>query len=162
VTIQQYLGWYDDVLAPTERMLRLVPSDKLGWKLTETSFTLGQLIDHLGKALLFNSKVMGGEEWPLKSIREILVTNRRHPEATVDGAVETFEHSRRRFREVVERLDEEHFQHGEIDTPQLGRLPVWRFAAFVVEHHIHHVMELHISLKVLGVKVHTGTLYSAG
>lgn len=160
MTVQQYLGWYDEVLAPTERMIRLVPPDKLGWKLTENSFTLGQLIDHLGKALWFNAKVLGGEEWPLKSMREILVSNRRHSEATIEGAVEAFEKSRQRFRDVVERLGDETFQTGEINTPQRGRHHVWRFAAFVVEHHIHHLMELHICLKVLGVKVHTGTLYS--
>jgi len=159
MTAKQYVVWYDEVLAPTERIVRLVPSDKLGWKLTDNSFTLGQLIDHIGKAISFNAKILNGEEWPLKSIREILVSNRRHPESSVESAQQASDQAKEQLRNGVGRLGVERFQNGELDTPQLGRIPVWRFAAFVLEHHIHHLMELHIYLKVLGVKVHTGTLY---
>jgi hypothetical protein len=39
-------------------------------------------------------------------------------------------------------------------------LPIWRFAVFVAEHHLNHKMELHMYLRLLGVKVNTGTLYA--
>ncbi len=160
MTRQQYLLWFEEVLAPTERMIRLVPPDKLGWRLTENSFSLGQLLDHLGRALSFNAKVLASEDLPLKSMREILVANRRHPEASVESAVDVFVAGRQRFRAVLESRDDTWFQTGEVETPQFGRRPVWRFALFTVEHHIHHLMELHLSLKILGAKVHTGTLYT--
>jgi len=159
MTVQQYLSWFDEVLAPTEHMFRLVPSDKLDWKLTDNSFTLGQLLSHIPRGLSFIATVINGDEWPLKSLREIFVANRRQPSSTVDEAVASLTSEVSAFKGVVGRLGEEKFQNGMLDTPQKGRVPYWRYCAFALEHHIHHLMELHISLKVLGVKVNTGTLY---
>ena len=159
MTRQQYLSWFDEVTGPTVSIMGLVPPDKLGWRLAENSFSLGQLMDHMGKALLFNAKVLAREELPAKSVREILVLNRRTPEATVEQAVTQFENGKRRIHEVINAMGEETFQSGEIDSPQRGRTEVWRFAAFVLEHHIHHLMELHVGLKLLGVNVNTKTLY---
>ncbi len=160
MTLQQYIEWFDEVTDPTERLIGLVPPDRIGWKLTEDSFSLGQLIGHLGISLRFNGTVLAGEEPPLKSMRAILVANRRQSEASVETALEEFRIAKDRFRGIMNRGGEEWFQKGKVDTPQFGRRSVWRFAVFVLEHHIHHLMELHLCLKVLGVRVHTGTLYT--
>lgn len=160
MTTAQYLSWFDEVLAPTGPMFRLVPADKLIWRPTKGSFTLGQLIDHIPKSLEFNAKILRGDEWPLKSLREILVVNRRQGSSTVEEGLVMLASAKRTFRDAVGIVGDERFQHGEMDTPQRGKMPVWRFAAFVLEHHIHHLMELHISLKSLGLKVNTATLYN--
>jgi hypothetical protein len=159
-SIQQYQQWFDEVVRPTAPMMQLIPPDSLEWKLTERSFTLGQLIDHIPKSLWYNTKVLRGEELPLKSMREIFVANRRQPSATVEAAVDSFSRHAGDFRQAVGELGDDRFLNGELDTPQLGRIPYWRFSAFVLEHHIHHLMELHLNLKVLGVGVHTGLLYA--
>src|SRR5512141_2246918 len=132
MTIQEYSVWFDDVVAPTDRMIRLVPQDKLGWKLTDTSFTMGQLIDHLHRSLAFNAEVIAGREWPLKSIREILVSNRRHPESGIEEAAARFREARAMFLKEVAAIGDERFRRDNISTPQRGTLPVWRFAAFVL------------------------------
>ena len=160
MTRQQYLVWFDEVMAPTVPMMKLVPADRLGWKLTDKSFSLGQQLDHLGKAVIFNAKVIAQETVPAKSVRDILLLNRRTPEASVDQAIAQFESGCRRWKDTVSGLSEEDFQKRDIITPQFGEVNIWRFAAFLLEHHIHHLMELHLSLKVLGITVHTGTLYS--
>ncbi len=159
MTTQQYLSWFDEVASPTVPMFMLVPPDKLDWQLTPRSFMLGQLIDHIPKSLGFMGKVIAGDELPLKSMREILVSNRRQPSSTVDDAVRQFESVASKFRQQVLALGDERFQTGEIETPQFGKRPIWRYSAFIIEHHIHHLMELHMCLKVLGIPVNTGTLY---
>jgi uncharacterized damage-inducible protein DinB len=159
MTIQQYRSWFDEVLAPTEPMFRLVPPEKLDWKITETSFTLGQLLNHMPRAFWFMAKVINKEELPLKSMREIFVSNRRQQSSTPEEAVELLRSSTSDYRKAITALTDDQFQSGLIDTPQKGLVPYWRYAAFSLEHHIHHLMELHFSLKVLGVKVNTGTLY---
>ncbi|MFN0156728.1 MAG: DinB family protein [Bacteroidota bacterium] len=159
MTTQQYLSWFEEVVAPTVPMFKLVPPDKLDWKITPRSFALGQLIDHIPKSLGFNGKVIAGEELPLKSMREILVSNRRQPSSTVDEAVHLFESVAAKFRQQVLALGDERFQTGEVETPQFGKRLIWRYSAFIIEHHIHHLMELHLSLKALDINVHTGTLY---
>ena len=159
MTTQQYLSWFEDVLAPTEGMYRMVPADKLDWKLTQHSFSIGQTLDHIPKSLMFNAKILQGDEWPLKSLREILVVNRRQGTSTAEEGLILLSSAKGMFKDVVRDIGDDRFQHGELDTPQRGKMPIWRFAAFVIEHHIHHLMELHISLKSLGLKVDTLSLY---
>jgi len=159
MTKAEYLAWFNEVLQPTEPTFRLVPADKLDFKLTEGSFTIGQLLSHIPGALRYNEKVLRQEELPYKSVREILVANRRHPSVTVDEGIAFLLKAGSGFANAVESLKESQFQHELLDTPQKGRVPYWRFCAFVLEHHIHHVMELHIALRALGVQVNTKSLY---
>ena len=161
MTTGEFLFWFDDVIRTTQSMYRLVPPDKLDWKPTEHSFTLGQLIEHMALALRFNGNVIASEEWPLKSLREILVANRRQGSVPVDEALKHLAESGSAFKRTIERLGDEKFQSGYVNTPQRGTLPIWRFAIFVLEHHLNHKMELHLYLRLIGVKVNTGTLYSA-
>ena len=160
MTIQEYFTWFDDTIRTTEGMYRLVPPDKLDWKPTESSFSLGQLIEHMARAFWFNSKVIASEEWPLKSLREIFVSNRRQASADADEALIHLAESSAEFKQSILNLGDEKFQHGQVNTPQWGTLPIWRFAIFVLEHHLNHKMELHMYLKLLGVRVNTGTLYA--
>ena len=159
MTIEQYLSWFDDVLRTTEDMYHRVPTDKLNWKPTETSFTLGQLIEHMARAIRFNTRVIASEDLPLNSMREILIANRRSPAATPEEATKHLQEYSSIFRQAVRSLGSEKFEHGVVHTPQRGEMPVWRFAIFVLEHHLHHKMELHMYLRLLGVDVNTRTLY---
>jgi len=78
----------------------------------------------------------------------------------VEEAVADMRRATARFKEAVNALQENQFQHDELDTPQKGRVPYWRYCTFALEHHIHHLMELHLNLKVLGIAVNTKTLYA--
>ena len=158
MTRTEYISWFDEVLAPTEPMILLVDESSLSWQLTDRSFTLGQLIAHIPMSLQFNARVLAQEAF-LPSIREILVSNRRHVAMNADAATRAFRRTALLFREEVERVEESDFAVRRIQTPQKGEIPVWRFCTFVLEHHIHHLMELHLSLKVLGLSVNTRTLY---
>ncbi|MBI5474857.1 MAG: DinB family protein [Ignavibacteriae bacterium] len=160
MTKAEYLSWFDQVLAPTEPTFRRVPSDKLEYKLTEHSFSLGQLLRHIPGSFLFMAKVINREAIEWKSLPEILLANRRHGSATVEEGIRLLHEYTSRFKRSIESLSEEDFQRGTIDTPQLGNIPYWRYAAFALEHHIHHFMELHLTLKSLGVHVNTKTLYA--
>ncbi len=159
MTIAGYLTWFDEVVAPTEPMIRLVEDRFLESKLTERSFTIGQLIAHLPRSLRFNTKVLQAKE-DLPTMREILLSNRRHPTSTVEESVDLLNKSILLFKEAVNELDDDQFQKKIISTPQMGNVVVWRFCVFVIEHQIHHMMELHLSLKVLGLPVNTKTLYA--
>ncbi len=159
MTSDQYLVWFDEVVEPTENMMRMVEANFSDWKPTERSFSIGQLIAHLPLALRFNAMVLRQQEG-LPTLREILIRNRRHPSATVDEAVSMFQEAMSEFKVSVRAYNNQEFQSKIIATPQKGSVPVWRFCAFVLEHHIHHLMELHLSLKILGIPVDTKTLYS--
>ncbi len=159
MTIQQFFFWFDDILKPTEPMFRLVPGDKLDFKLTGTSFSVGQLLGHIPSALMFNAKIMAGDDWPVKSMREVLVINRRQSSIGTDEAILQLRQGIELFKNAVQSRGEEFFQEAMIKTPQWGEVKCWRFAMSVGEHHIRHLMELHLNLKVLGIPVDTRTLY---
>ena len=160
MTKVQYLLWFDEVLQPTEPTFQRIPRDKLGFKLTESSFSIGQLVGHIPASLSFMAKVVRRDALPYKSIKEIMVGNRHQPSATIEEGVERLSAATSEFKDAVNGLTEDEFQNDLLDTPQRGRVAYWRYCAFVLEHHIHHLMELHIYLKVLGVSVNTKTLYA--
>lgn len=160
MTKAQFLSWFDEVVGPTESIFHLIPADKLQWKLTETSFTIGQLLRHIPLSLEFFARVMNNEQVPVRTMKEIMIANRYQESATVEEAVLGLRWAAGKFKEAVNALHEDQFQNDELDTPQKGRTRYWRYCAFALEHHIHHLMELHLNLKVLGIRVNTKTLYA--
>lgn len=160
MTKLEYLSWFDQVIMPTEPTFRRVPPDKIDFRLTESSFSVGQLLAHIAGSMGFHAMVIRQEQdLPYKSLREILVANRQHPSMNVEEGVLYLQNSLQAYTSAIRQLPDDEFLTGALDTPQLGRVPFWRYAVFVIEHHIHHLMELHLSLKVLGIDVNTKTLY---
>ncbi len=159
MTIQNFLSYCDDIIPPTEQLFRLIPPDKIGWKPTDASFTLGQQIAHISGGLTVYGRGIAGGDWGFKSMRERFVLNRRTPSASVDEAVADLKKGYEEFRSLLAGLTEQEFNEGEVDSPQLGRVPRWRLAMLAVEHHINHKAELFMCLKQLGISVNTGNLY---
>jgi uncharacterized damage-inducible protein DinB len=160
MTLQDYLSYFDEMIRPTAPLFRLVPSEKLDWKPTERSFTAGQLMAHMAGALAVYGRGISTGDWGYRSMRHIFLFNRRTPSMKVDEAVDLLEKNTTEFRRLLRSLSEEEFSTGIIDSPQLGRVPRWRAAMLAVEHHVNHKAELFMYLKLLGVDVHTGHLYT--
>ena len=159
MTLQSYLTYFDEVFKPTEPLFRLVPPDKIDWKPTEKSFTAGQLISHIGGALwVYGNGIIAGK-WGFHSMEEVHIQNRSTQCVTVDEAVKKLNTNYAEFKRLMNTLTEEDFSHGNVDTPQLGRVPRWRIAMMGIEHHINHKTELFMYLKLLGVDVNTESLY---
>jgi uncharacterized damage-inducible protein DinB len=160
MTIQNYLSYFDEMVKPTESLFRLVPADRLDWKPTDNSFSLGQQMAHLAGALGVYGRGIALGDWGFKSMRERFVQNRHTPSATPEEAVGELQKNCAEFKELIGALTEEEFNNGIVDSPQLGgKAPRWRIAMLAVEHHINHKAELFMSLKILGIKVNTGHLY---
>lgn len=157
---QDYLRYVDGIVQSTEQLFQLIPPDKIDWKPTEKSFTLGQQIAHLSSALGVYARGISSGDWGFQSMRERFVLNRHTPSMNVDDAVRTLNESHMEFNRLIGSLSEDEFNNSEMDSPQLGRVPRWRLAMLAVEHHINHKAEIFMYLKLLGVNVHTGNLYT--
>jgi len=160
MTLQNYLSYFDEMMKPTGPLFLMVPADKLDWKPTESAFTVAQLMAHIAGSLGVYGRGIATGDWGFKSMREIFVFNRHTPSKTSEEAVQALNENYSEFRRHLAGLTEEEFNTGEIDSPQLGRVPRWRAAMLAVEHHVNHKAELFMYLKVLGVKVNTGHLYT--
>lgn len=162
MTLPQYLSYIDDILAPIPALFRLVPADKIEWTPVPGTFTCGQLMAHIAGAIEAYANGITTGEWGFTSIRERLVMNRHTPSVDVETAVALLESNAKIFREKVGALTEDEFQYGTVVSPQLGGpAPRWRVALFFADHHLTHRAELFMYLRVLGIRVHTGTLYRA-
>jgi uncharacterized damage-inducible protein DinB len=160
MTVQNYLEYVASLMPSTETLFRSVPADKLDWKPTENSFTLGQQMAHLTGALAVYARGISSGDWGFSSMRQRLVENRYTPSVTVDEAIATLQKNHELFKKLVGALSEEQFNQENVTAPQFTTpVPRWRVAMLGVEHHINHKAELFMCLKILGVKVHTGHLY---
>ena len=162
MTVQNYLSYFNEMVAPTEELFRMIPEDKLHWKPTEKSFTAAQLMTHMGEALRAYANGIASGNWGFDSMGEVFVTNRKTRELTVEEAVELYRTNLAVYRQKIGALTEEEFDRGEIDSPQLGRVARWRAAMLAVEHHVTHKTELFMYLKFAGLHVNTGHLYFDG
>lgn len=160
MTLQNYLAYFDEMFRPTEPLFLMVPPGKLDWKPTDSAFTTAQLMVHIAGSLGVYGKGITTGDWGFRSMREIFVFNRRTPSATVDESVQSLRENFSEFKRLLGSLSEQDFNEGEIDSPQLGRVPRWRAAMLAVEHHVNHKAELFMYLKILGVKVNTRHLYT--
>lgn len=162
MTVTHYLSYVDDILAPIPALFRLVPADKVEWTPVPGTFTCGQLMAHIAGAIEVYANGITQGEWGFASIRERLVMNRHTPSLAADAAVALLETNATIFHEKVGALTEDEFQNGLVVSPQLGGpAPRWRVALFFADHHLTHRAELFMHLRVLGIRVHTGTLYRA-
>lgn len=116
-------------------------------------------MSHIGGGLHVYGHGITTGNWGFSSMREIFVRNRSQDSLAVEPAVQKLHRSYAEFTRLVGSLSEAEFASGEVDTPQLGRVPRWRIAMLGAEHHINHKAELFMYLKFLGIEVHTGTLY---
>jgi uncharacterized damage-inducible protein DinB len=159
MTVQNYLSYFDEMMRPTIPMFRLVPDDKIDWKPSENSFTVGQLMAHMGISIEVYGKGLSSGDWGLVSMREIFIRNRHTPSLGVEESISLMEKNYAEFNRRMAALTEDEFDHGLVDSPQLGRVPRWRLAMLAVEHIVNHRAELFMYLKSLGVRVNTETLY---
>lgn len=160
MTVPQYLAYFDEMMRPTASMFRLVPADGIDWKPTDNSFSLGQLMAHIALSLGFYGRGIAYGDWGVKSMREIFVRNRHTPAFSFEEAVQLLEENYKEFKQRIGTISEDDFNNGVVDSPQLGRAPRWRLAMLAVEHTVNHRAEMFMYLKLLGVKVNTGTLYT--
>jgi len=160
MTLQQFLSYVDYMMDTTANLFQQVPPEKIDWKPTNSSFTVGQQMAHIVGAIDIYAGGITKGEWGFTSMRERFLMNRRAPSMTADEALAQLNIQRASFRARVGALSEAEFAGGEVASPQMGGLfPRWRVALLFIEHHLNHKAELFMYLKMLGIKVNTGHLY---
>lgn len=139
-----FLDYYDRVRERTDRVVALVPPDRLEWAYREGKFTLGDLLRHLAalERYMFAENVQGlPSRYP------------GHGRELADGheAVLAYYHRLRgESRDIFARLNPEDLQ-ARCTTPGGASLPVWKWLRAMVEHEVHHRGQLYLYLSILGI-----------
>ena len=160
MTKQEFLEYFDWVMCPCKALMKLAPDDRLDFAPVDSMFTLGQLLHHLAISPGVYANGLGSADWGVRSMREIFLKNRKTAPLPGKKALEVLEESERKVIEVIRNFSEEEFQMRVVDSPMLGRQKVWRLCLQMVEHQLNHKEQLFLYLKMLGTRVHTGTLYT--
>lgn len=162
--IKGLIDYMEDVHRPSIALLKMVPKDKLDWKpIGYNCMTLGQMICHLADGPGPGMKGFITGDWglpPSEAGEEMgLPPAEKMPSCSVEEALEKLEESHQQAKELLTTLSEEHFRNKIVSAPWGMKGPMWRMLLDMVEHQVNHKCQLFMYLKLLGLPVHTGTLY---
>jgi hypothetical protein len=144
---------------PAEKLISMVPADKLNWRPGPTFMSAGQVICHL------SGGVGAGLEWllasKLPSMEEMAEALKLEnlPSCSPQEALDKLEKDKTILRQVLDGLSEEEFTNKVVSVPWGVRAKMERMAIGFLTHFTNHKMQLFTYLKLLGLPVDTQTLY---
>jgi len=144
-TIKPFLEYYDKIRERTNKLILIVPPDKLDWAYMPGKFTVGDQIRHIAtiERYMFAETIAGRKSAYHGCSKEL-----------ADGyedVVNYFNELHRQSLEIFSRLSDEDLQR-KCMTPGNAEMRVWKWMRAMVEHEIHHRAELYIYLNLLGIK----------
>jgi uncharacterized damage-inducible protein DinB len=144
---------------PTESLIHMVSPDKLQWRPGPKFMSLGQLICHLGDGFgaVLSATLTG--KWPTPEEMEQAMKLENMPSCTVEDALNKLASDKLVLRATLNSISEEDFAGKTVSVPWGMQGTIERMAISFLEHFTNHKMQLFVYLKLLGLPVHTGTLY---
>jgi len=148
------LSEMDHEMANTRKTLERVPSDQLGWRPHEKSFTLGELASHVARVPSWAPVTLRERSFDLAS--PDANTPFEVPSST-EGILELFDKHRAEARAALEEADDAAFgetwtlKNGDETIFSMPRAAVLRTMIF--NHVIHHRGQLTVYLRMTGAKV---------
>lgn len=141
-TVDQFLPYFDNIRARTDRVIAAVPDDKYDWTYREGKFTIADLIRHLAatERWMFAENVAGrpscypghGAELAAspQEVRDYLV--RMHAEA----------------KDIFAGLTPDDLQV-HCETPGGAQITAWKWLRAMIEHEVHHRGQIYLYLGML-------------
>ena len=153
----EYFQYVSDCYKPAEKMLKMVPADKLGWKPGPNFLSMGQLVCHLAGGIGAELDMMLKNAWP--EMGDIAEGLKNMPSCSVQEALEKLEKDRSVLREVLAGMTEDDFANKIVSVPWGWKSKMELMALNFRDHFVNHKMQLFTYLKLLGLPVNTETLY---
>jgi hypothetical protein len=144
---------------PAEKLIAMVPVDKLNWQPGPTFMSLGQVICHLSDGLGGGLEMMLSGQWPSMEEMEEGMKLENLPSCSPQEALDKLEKDKKILRRVLDGMSEEDFTNKVVSVPWGWKAKMERMAIGFLEHFTNHKMQLFIYLKLLGLPVNTQTLY---
>ena len=143
--IQSFLEYFPKVRARTEKLVRIVPPDRLEWTYMPGKFTIGDQIRHIAaiERYMFAETIAGRVSAYHGCGKELA--------DGYENVVAWFNELHRQSMEIFGNLSEEDLQR-KCMTPGNAEIPVWKWLRSMIEHEIHHRGALYIYLNLLEIK----------
>jgi hypothetical protein len=154
--------FYDVVVGsvrPAEKLIGLVPSDKLDWKPGPTFMSLGQVIFHLSDGLGGGLEMLVTGKWPPAAEMESGMKLENMPSCGVQEALDKLAKDQKILRAMLDGISEADFTNQVVSVPWGWKAKMEIMAVSFLGHFDNHKMQLFTYLKLLGLPVNTETLY---
>jgi hypothetical protein len=147
--------------APLVKMVEMIPDDKLDWAPADGLMCMDHLIKHLSENWCI-IKMMVNNEWPPMDPEKIeeMMKLENLPRCSKQEALEAMEKDMNDAATFIENdISDEDFDSKVVSAPWGFQGEIWKACLMARDHALHHKMQLHIYLKILGLPVNTMTLY---
>ena len=144
---------------PVEKLIGMVPADKLNWRPGPTFMSVGQVLCHLSDGFGGGFDMLLSGKWPSMEEMGEGMKLENLPSCSPREALEKLEKDKKILRQVLDGVSEEDFTNKVVSVPWGMTAKVERMAISFLEHFTNHKMQLFTYLKLLGLPVNTETLY---
>ena len=159
MTKNEYYECVMEAHRPAERLIGMVPADKLEWRPGPKFMNLGQVICHLTESLGEGIRSLATNQWPPMEEMEVAMKLENIPSCGVDEALKRLNKDKQTLREVLDGISEQDFAQKVVTVPWGMQGKMERMALSFLEHFTNHKMQLFTYLKLLDLPVDTNTLY---
>jgi hypothetical protein len=144
---------------PAQKLIGMVPADKVNWRPGPTFMSVGQLICHLSDGLGGGFEMLLSGKWPSTEEMEEGMKLENLPSCSPQEALGKLEKDKKVLRQVLHGMSEEDFTNKVVSVPWGWKAKMERMGIGFLEHFTNHKMQLFTYLKLLGLPVNTETLY---
>jgi len=144
---------------PAEKLIRMVPEDKINWAPGPTFMITGQVLSHLSEGIGGGLEMLLTGKWPSPQEMEEGMKLENLPSCNPQEALDKLEKDKKTLRQVLDGVSEEDFAKKVVSVPWGWNAKMERMAINFLGHFTSHKMQLFTYLKLLGLPVNTETLY---
>lgn len=144
-SVDGFLYYLDRVRERTERVVDLVPDDRLGWRPEPGAFSFADLLRHVAalERYMFAENIQGRpNRYP------------GHGPALAEGLEEVrayWDRCRREALELYGELTDDDLERP-CTTPAGAELRTWKWLRALIEHEVHHRGQLYLMLRMIDVE----------
>jgi hypothetical protein len=142
-----------------EKLIGMVPAEKLNRQPGPTFMSVGQVICHLSDGMGGGFEMMLSGKWPSMEEMAEGMKLENLPSCSAQEALDKLEKDKKTLRQVLDGMSEEDFTNKVVSVPWGWTAKMERMAIGFLEHFTNHKMQLFTYLKLLGLPVNTETLY---
>ena len=146
---------------PAEKLIAMVPADKLDWKPGPTFMSLGQVLCHLSDGLGGGLESVVSGKWPSTEEMEAGMKLENMPSCGVQEALSKLEKDKAILRATLDGISEDDFTNRVVSVPWGWKAKFEIMSFGFLGHFNNHKMQLFTYLKLLGLPVNTESLYGA-
>jgi hypothetical protein len=144
---------------PAEKLIGMVPADRLDWKPGPTFMSMGQVLCHLSDGIGGGLETLVSGKWPSMEEMEVGMKLENMPSCGVQEALSKLEKDKTILRSTLDSISEADFTNRVVSVPWGWKTKFEIMSVGFLGHFNNHKMQLFTYLKLLGLPVSTETLY---